>query len=142
MAAIKAVEAIAAKWLAVTPARAGDYESGVRNPRKDWAEETAAAEGAWKEGVAKAATAGRFGRGVKAAGTQAWQTGAITKGVPRWAQGIQLSGDKYARGFAPYREAISRVTLPPRFARRDPRNMLRVKAIVDALVDVKESILV
>lgn len=141
MAAIKSAQEIAKKWMLVTPGRSGDYESGVRNPRKDWADETAAAEDAWKEGVAKASTAGRFGRGVKAAGTQAWQSGAITKGVPRWAQGIQLSGDKYIKGFTPYREAISGVTLPPRFARRDPRNMLRVKAIVDALVAVKEGML-
>ena len=141
MAAIKSTEDIARKWLAVTPGRSADYEAGVRNPRKDWADETAKAEGAWKEGVSRAATKGLFGRGVKAAGTAAWQEGAITKGIPRWGQGVTLSGDKYAKGFAPFREAIARTTLPPRFARRDPRNMDRVKAIVDALIKTKEGLL-
>jgi len=138
MAAIKSTEQIAQKWLTVTPGRSADYEAGVQAPRKDWADETFKAESAWKEGVARAAQKGSFGRGVKAAGTAVWQEGAISKGVPRWGQGITLSGDKYARGFAPFREAIARTTLPPRFARRDPRNLERVRVIVEALVKVKE----
>ncbi|GAI70545.1 unnamed protein product, partial [marine sediment metagenome] len=45
----------------------------------------------------------------------------------------------YARNFAPYRDAIERATLPPRYAKRDPRNLARVKAVVDALIAAKEA---
>ena len=60
------------------------------------------------------------------------------KGTARWGPGVVLAQDKYARNFAPFRDAIERVTLPPRFARRDPRNLDRVKAVVNALIVAKE----
>lgn len=138
MAAIRTVDAIASKWATVTPQRSADYEAGVRDPKTDWAQATRAANDAWKAGIAAAVSKDRFAKGVARSGTAAWQSGSVEKGVPRWGPGVQLAEDKYAAGFAPYREAIARVTLPPRFARRDPRNLLRVAAIVDALRKVKE----
>lgn len=139
MAFIRSIEQIAKKFATVTPGRSEDYRIGVENPRRDWATAAAAAEGAYQDGVQKAITQKRFGKGVKAAGTSSWQQGAITKGVARWGPGVQLAQDKYARNFAPYRDAIERVQLPPRFARRDPRNLDRVKAVVGALVAAKEA---
>ena len=47
----------------------------------------------------------------------------------------------YQAGFAPYREAISQVTLPPRGPRRAPQNIQRVQAIVTALSARKEALL-
>ena len=139
MAFIRSIEQIAKKFATVTPGRSEDYRIGVENPRTDWATATANAENAYQDGVQKAITQKRFGKGVKAAGTAAWQTGAITKGVSRWGPGVQLAQDKYARNFAPYRDVIERTQLPPRFARRDPRNLDRVKAIVGALSAAKEA---
>ena len=52
---------------------------------------------------------------------------------------MQIAEPKYATGFGPYHAAISRLVLPVRFARRDPRNMARVSAVVDALKKVKEA---
>lgn len=100
---------------------------------------TAAAEPAYEAGVTQAIAKKRFGKGVKKAGDDTWQRGAVEKGTARWGPGVTLAQDKYARNFAPFRDAIERVTLPPRFARRDPRNLLRVKAIVDALSAAKET---
>lgn len=137
MAAIRPTDVIATKWATVTPQRAADYEAGVRDPVGDWKNATVAANDAWKTGVQGAVAADSFAKGVNRAGTATWQEGALQKGVPRWGPGVALAENKYAEGFAPYREAISRLTLPPRFARRDPRNLLRVKAVVDALVAVK-----
>ena len=137
MAEIRDVGAIATKWATVTPGRSADYEAGVQSPRKDWARSTAAANDAWKDGVQKAVAANSFSKGVAKAGTPSWQQGAIEKGVPRWGQGVALAQDKYAVAFAPYVQAIKNVTLPPRFARRDPRNLNRVAAIVKAMVDTK-----
>lgn len=137
MAAIASPAEIAAKWARVTPLRSQDYEDGIRNPRVDWATATGAASDAWKAGIQQAIAQDSFRKGVTKAGTSKWQTSAIAKGPARWQQGVAVGQAAYETGFAPYRDAIERVTLPPRYAKRDPRNLDRVKAIVDALVRVK-----
>ena len=48
-----------------------------------------------------------------------------------------IAAPDYEKGFARYHAAIDRVDLGPRFPRRDPRNLARVKAVVDALVAEK-----
>ncbi len=140
MVAIRAVEVIAEKWATVTPQRAASYEFGVTNPAKDWQAGATQANQAWKDGVTDAVNKNRFETGVKKAGTKKWQEQTLVKGVQRWGPGVALAQSAYAAAFAPYRDAISRVTLPPRFARRDPRNLLRVTAVVDALVKAKAAI--
>jgi hypothetical protein len=137
MAAIRPVDQIAKKWSTVTPLRTPDYEAGVRAPRTDWARETIAAVPAWEAGIQQAVVAKSFGKGVTKAGTGKWQANSLSKGTSRWGPGVQIAEDLYARGFAPYREAIARLTLPARFARRDPRNLARVAAVVDAMVKAK-----
>ncbi|MFQ5591971.1 MAG: hypothetical protein ACE5HE_12465 [Phycisphaerae bacterium] len=139
MAAIRTVDQIAQKWATVTPQRVADYENGVREPRTDWKNATVAAKEAWKGGIEQAIRNGTFAKGVERAGTTKWQDGALTKGVTRWGPGVALGQDAYQTGFAPFRDAISRVVLPARFPRRDPRNLERVKAITDALAKVKSS---
>lgn len=137
MAEIAGVDVIAAKWARVTPTRTADYEAGVRTPRRDWARSTLNALPAFKAGMQEALTKGTWEKGVARAGNAAWQGGAIEKGVPRWGPGVQVAEPKYAAAFAPYVAAIKAVTLPPRYARRDPRNLMRVNAVVDALVKTK-----
>ena len=137
MPAIRSVSDIARKWTRVTPMRSEDYREGIENPRKDWETETKAAEGAWKEGVARAATEGRFGRGVDEAGTAKWKAKSLAVGVDRWGPGVSLAGPDYERGFAPFRDVIERTTLPPRYAKGDPRNYERVKAMGQALHEAK-----
>lgn len=139
MAFIRSIDQISRKWATVTPGRTEDYRQGVENPRKDWGTATAAAEGAYEAGVSQAIAKKRFGKGVKAAGTETWKEGAVKKGTARWGPGVAIAQDKYSRNFAPFRDAIERVNLPPRYARRDPRNLARVKAVVDALSAAKEA---
>lgn len=139
MAAIRALDAIARKWATVTPQRSADYEAGVKEPKVSWSAMTLAANDAWKAGITDAVSRNAFHKGVSKAGNAAWQEGAVLKGVLRWGPGVQIAEPKYSAGFAPYHAAISRLTLPPRFARRDPRNMARVTAVVEALKKVKEA---
>jgi len=139
MAAIKPLDRITSKFTDVTPARSGEYEAGIRAPRRSWSAATAAAEDSYKAGVAAAAARGAFGKGVKAAGDAKYQKGALEKGVARFGPGVALSGDDYAKGFKPYHDAISRLSLPPRYARRDPRNLQRVAAVATELGKIKES---
>lgn len=138
MAEIKALSAIRDKWTRVTPGRTEDYKLGVKSPKRDWAEETLAAKENWKAGIDAAAGKDMFAKGVTKAGSKKWQDKALKVGPGRFAEGVYIAGPDYEKGFAPYREAIARVDLGPKFARRDPRNIERVKRVVDALVAEKE----
>ncbi|KKL99693.1 hypothetical protein LCGC14_1811860 [marine sediment metagenome] len=137
MAAIKSLSSIRDKWTRVTPQRAEDYRLGVRNPSKDWEDETVESRDNWKAGVDRAHAAGLFVKGVKNAGTAKWQKAALEKGPGRFAEGVAMAGPDFEKGYAPYREAISNLDLGPRFPRRDPRNLERVKRVVDAMIKTK-----
>lgn len=140
MAFIRSVDQIATKWAEVTPMRSGDYAAGIASPRRSWSAATKAAEKAYEDGVQKSIGRKAFGKGVTKAGDEKWSRKATTRGVANWGPGVAEAKGDYAAGFAPYQAAIAACVLPPRFARRDPRNLLRVKAIVDALVAKKESL--
>jgi len=137
MANIRDIGSVADKWGAVTPARSGEYKKGVENPKRDWAEAAAASEGTYKQAVIEAANAGRFGKGIAAAGTAKWKHGAMTKGPSRFAAGVSLGKSAYMKGFAPYHEAIKNTELPARGPKGDPANLQRVAAIATALHNKK-----
>lgn len=137
MAEIKSLAAIRDKWTRVTPGRTEDYKLGVQNPKRDWAEETEAAKDNWKAGIDAAAAKDLFSKGVVKAGSRKWQEKALKKGPGRFAEGVYIAGPDFQEGFAPYREAIARVDLGPKFPRRDPRNLERVRRVVEALIEVK-----
>jgi len=137
MAEIKSLKAISDKWARVTPMRTEDYKLGIQHPKRDWADETAAASETYKAGVDAAHAKGLFKKGVEMAGTDKWQKKALSVGPGRFAEGVYIAKDDYEKGFAPFREAIEKVDLGPRFPRRDPRNLERVKRVVDALIKVK-----
>ena len=141
MAFIRSVDQIASKWAEVTPMRTADYAAGIANPRRSWSAATKAAEKAYEEGVTKSIARKAFGKGVGKAGDEKWSRKASTRGVANWGPGVAEAKGDYAAGFGPYQAAIAATVLPPRYARRDPRNLQRVKAIVDALVAKKESLM-
>ncbi len=133
MAAIKPLDQIGKKWADVTPLRQGEFEAGIRNPKADWATETAAAEEAYESGVQAAIQNKSFGKGVREAGTPKWQEQTLKKGVARWGPGVRGAQDAYVKGFGPYHDTIARTTLPQRFGRGDPRNIDRVAVMAAAL---------
>jgi len=137
MVAIRSGREIAEKWSSVTPTRTGFYEAGVRAPKKDWARATAGAESTYKEAVTRAASEGRFGKGVVKAGTEKWQRKAIDIGAGRWGPGVSVAAPDFEAGFTPYRDAIEKVVLKPRFPKGDPRNYERVAQIGNALHALK-----
>ena len=138
---IRSIDQIAKKWADVTPQRSGDYAAGIDNPRTSWAKATKEAEKAYEDGVAKSIARKSFGKGVTKAGDEKWHRKAAGNGVRNWGPGVAEAQGDYAAGFAPYREAISTTKLSPRYANRDPRNLVRVKEVVDCLVARKESIM-
>lgn len=141
MAFIRPIDQISKKWAEVTPQRSGDYAAGIDNPRRSWAKATQEAEKAYEDGVAKSIARKSFGKGVQKAGDEKWHRKAAVNGVRNWGPGVAEAQGDYATGFAPYRDAIAAVKLSPRYARRDPRNLARVKDVVDALVAKKNSLM-
>ena len=137
MAEIKSLSNIRDKWTRVTPGRTEDYKIGIQNPKRDWATEAAAGSENWKAGIDAAAAKDMFRKGVEASGSKKWQEKAMKKGPGRFAEGVYIAGPDYEKGFSRFHDAIARTDLGPRFPKRDPRNLERVKRIVDALVQEK-----
>ena len=137
MAEIKSLAAIREKWTRVTPGRTEDYKLGIKNPKRDWETETVAAETNYKMGVDAAHAKGLYVKGAKKAGSKKWQDRSIEKGPGRFAEGVFIAGGDYEKGFQPYHDAIARVDIGPRFPKRDPRNLDRVRKVVTALIEEK-----
>ena len=137
MAEIKNMAAIKEKWQRVTPQRTEDYSKGIASPKRDWANEAVAAKANWKAGIDAAAAKDLYAKGVTAAGSGKWKAKALALGPGRFAEGVYQAGGDYEKGFAPYQAAIAAVDLGPKFPRRDPRNLDRVKRVVTALVEAK-----
>lgn len=133
MAEIKSMGAIGSKWTRVTPQRSDDYKLGVTSPRRDWEKSAVAAKETHKAAMVQAAASDSYGKGITKAGTGKWQARAIAKGPGRFAEGVMIGGPDYEKGFGPYRDEIEKTVLPPRFPRRDPRNVNRVSVIAAAL---------
>lgn len=133
MAEVKAISRIREKWTRVTPQRTEDYKLGVQSPRRDWEKSAAGAKETHKAAMIAAAATDAYGKGVAKAGTGKWQARALQKGPGRFAEGVMVGGDDYEKGFAPFRDEIEKTVLPPRFPKRDPRNVMRVAAIATAL---------
>jgi len=133
MAEIKSAARIKEKWTRVTPMRAEDYKLGIASPRRDWEKSAVASKESHKAAMMTAAAQDSFAKGVTKAGSGKWQARALQKGPARFAEGVMVGGDDYEKGFAPYRDEIEKTVLPPRFPKRDPRNLMRVNAIATAL---------
>jgi len=137
VAEIKSLSAIREKWERVTPGRTEDYKLGIQQPRRDWATQASAAKDTYKAAIDAAHAKNMYQKGVEEAGTKKWQDRAIKKGPGRFAEGVMISAPDYEKGFAPYRQAIEAVDLGQKYPRRDPRNLDRVKRVVEALVAQK-----
>jgi hypothetical protein len=133
MAEIKPMAKIKEKWTRVTPERATDYKLGIQSPKRSWEKSATAAKDSHKAAMVTAATNDSFAKGIAKAGDAKWSERALLKGPGRFAEGVMVGGNDYEKGFSPYADEISKTVLPPRFARRDPRNLLRVTAIATAL---------
>ncbi|GAI73243.1 unnamed protein product [marine sediment metagenome] len=134
---VKSAIKIGAKWARVTPERTVDYEEGVRNPLKDWATETKAAEPRYEEGIKASIARKAFGKGVDRVGTEKHKAKTILKGIPRWPEGVRLAEKDMVAGMKPVVAALEGITLPPRYATGDPRNIERVKIIQQTLHKLK-----
>jgi len=140
MVAIKSSQEASAKWARRAGSASGEYEQGVKTPRRSWAGATSAAGAAYEAGVQAAITRKAFQNGVKNAGDAKWQKNAVEKGPARYTQGVALAQEDYEKGFQPYRQALSALVLPARKAKGDASNITRVALVAKTLHDVKMQI--
>jgi hypothetical protein len=134
---LRPLEKIVEKWSSRATAAASDYAAGVSAPRKDWATQAVAAKAAWQAGVTEAAGRDAYAKGVSRVGTAKWQKKAVELGTRRYPEGVGVAKDDYKTAFAPYYDALSKIDLPARGARGDPKNLERVRTIMQTLRQVK-----
>jgi hypothetical protein len=134
---VKSASDIAKKWVRVTVERTEDYEEGVKNPQKDWADETSGAEDNYEAGIKAAMARKAFGKGVRAVGTAYQKAKTLIKGVARWPEGVRGAEEDMRKGMEPVVKVLEGITLPKRYPTGDPRNIERVKVIQQALHKLK-----
>lgn len=139
MAKIKPLGEIAETFATVTSGRAEQYAKGVASPAVPWDQATAAAEPNYDQATTAAIQRKAFGKGVRRAGNSRYLHGAQGKGARNFGPGVAEAGPAYQQGYQKYHAAIAGLTLPQRFPRRDPRNLLRVSAIATVLGKLKEA---
>lgn len=132
-ATVRAAGLVAAKWKRRAESAGQEYTEGVNSTTRNWEAASAAAEGAYKAGVADAASRGAFGVGVKRAGNAKWKRKAADVGSQRYAPGVAAAEQDYQANVGPYLDVISRTDLPPRGPAGSPGNLQRVNALATAL---------
>lgn len=134
---IKETATLAKKFVQRAGAAAGEYKTGVEGAGQAWQANTEAADQNYATGVQEAITSGRFKKGVAAAGSAKFTTRASTLGAQRFPTGIAASENEWAKGAAPYLDAMKNMQLPPRRAKGSPENLLRAGAVAQRLRDIK-----
>lgn len=128
---IKDTGSLARKFVTRAGAATKDYEEGVKAAGADW--EKGARDGAdnYRTAVTQAAAEGRFERGVAAAGSAKFVNRASTLGAQRFGPGVQAAEAEWAKGAAPYLDALKGMELPPRRPRG--QNAERANAVAQRL---------
>ena len=134
---VRPLNLVAAKWNTRAASASPEYEIGVTNPRAPWDAQSLAAKKSWQDGGTQAAARDAYAKGVSGAGAARWQAKTLAKGPARFSQGVAVSQADYEKGFAPYRDAIERVDLPPRGPTGSPQYLQRMTGIPQALAALK-----
>lgn len=128
---IKDTGSLAKKFVQRASAASKDYEEGVKASGADW--EAGARNGAenYRIAVTQAASEGRFEKGVAAAGSAKFVARAASLGAQRFGPGVQASEGEWAKGAAPYLDALKGLELPARRPRG--QNADRANAVAQRL---------
>jgi len=118
---------------------AAEYMEGVEE-NTSWETNAAASQSNYEAGVTKANAQKRFSKGIRRAGQSKYRANAMTKGAPRFAEGVRTAGDAWEKGFTPYKDAIEKTTLPPRGPRGSQQNRQRMNTNLDTLINTADRI--
>lgn len=134
---LKDIGSLAKKFVSRASTAGGDYTSGVQAAGPDWEARTRASEDAYKQGVTMAANEGRFLKGVSDAGAAKYVQRAATLGAQRYPTGVAAAEGDWAKGFAPFHQALQSMDLPPRGPRGTPQNQNISNAVAQRLAAIK-----
>jgi len=134
---LRPLDQIVDKWSRRASTAGPDYAAGIAAPRAPWSQAAQAAKDAWRQGVTDAAGRDAYAKGIVKVGDAKWQRKASTLGVNRYPEGVSSAKDDYKGGFAPFADALSKLELPARGARGDPKNLNRVATIAQTMRAVK-----
>jgi|SRR5579864_346535 len=130
---VRSASDAAAKFAARGAAAAGDYKNGLVGSGNAWQANTSAASENYAAGVQGAITRGAFKKGVDTSGGGYFETRATTIGSQRYADGVRNGQQNYQDGVAKSLDVLSKLTLPPRGPKGDPRNQQRATDVAQAL---------
>jgi len=138
---VKDPATVLANWTAAgtSPNAQAKYKAGVMSPKNPQNASAIAAIPRWQQAVSSTTAAARMAAGLRAAGDQGWQNGAINKGVNHYPDGIRAGGGKFQANVTPFLQAIAGVSLPDKGIRGSSQNYARVQAVGDALHALKVS---
>jgi len=128
---IKDTGTLAKKFVTRASAAGADYKDGVTAAGQDWEAGARNGEDNYKAAVVEAASQGRFGKGVAAAGAAKYTQRAATLGAQRYPTGVAASEGDWAKGSQPYLDSLKSLELPPRRPRG--QNAGRANAVADRL---------
>jgi hypothetical protein len=129
---VKDTGAIANKYKTRAGAASQDYAAGVASAAGDWESATAASESNYEQAVQESIARKAFGRGVRGAGSK-FAENAKTLGTQRYPTGVANAEGAYARGVAPFLDAIKGIALPPRGPKGSAQNMERANVVAKTL---------
>lgn len=130
---LRPLDRIVEKWRSRATAALTDYSEGVQAPRNPWQKQAMAASETWKAAITDAAARDAYRKGVAATSEEFWRSRALALGTARFTDGVSKSVDVFKGKWAPFYDVLSRIELPPRGPRGDPKNVERVRAIMTAL---------
>lgn len=128
---IKDTGSLAKKFVQRAGAAQADYKDGVAASGADWEAGARAGADNYKLAVVEAANQGRFEKGIAAAGAAKFTARATTLGAQRFASGVQAAEQEWAKGTAPFLDALKGLELPPRRPRG--QNAARADAVAQRL---------
>ena len=114
-------------------AAAGDYATEAKASGEVWASNTAAAKGAFQQGISAGNIAERFARGVAKAGASKYVRKITDVGAGRFAQGVQAGKVDYQSNVEPFLSTIAGLSLSARQTRGSAANYQRVQEVGSAL---------
>jgi hypothetical protein len=115
-------------------ANADRYQRGTSGKGAKWHQATTAAEANYQEGIQRALSEKRFGKGVQAAGASSYDAGVSAKGVANWPTGMRLAGPKYEKKVQKFVALWNAPLSTPKGSRRSPANLKRMTENVERFI--------
>ena len=129
----KSASSVVQKFIERAGAASGDYVSGAQQTTKDQSARAIAAKAIYQQALTASFARDSYAKGLQKSGQAGWKKGVEEKGANRFAEGVAVSGSKYATNSGKYDSARAASDSMPRGLKGSPTNLAKVAAVVSAL---------